>query len=286
MITEPGVVFGMSDEDYHADPVPAGSLSNSGAKKLLAPSCPAIYRYEADNGSGHKKAFDFGHAAHLEMLGAGAEIVVVDEKDWRKKDAQLAQKAAYDEGKVPLLTHEANQVKAMGRALRSDPVASALLNPDHGVAEQSLFWIDREYEVWRRCRIDWLNTRPGRRPLVIDYKSTTSLDPAAISKTVHNYGYHQQDPFYMDGVRTLLDLDDPAFVFLFQMKTPPYLCSVVQLDPHAVRIGRERNARALEVFRDCQKTGLWPGYSTTVTEIRLPRYAEMQWADEQAAQEG
>ncbi|MBO0827768.1 MAG: hypothetical protein J2P24_08300 [Streptosporangiales bacterium] len=48
MITEPGV-YNLPAAVYHADPVPGGSLSQSGAKKLLPPSCPALYRYWADH---------------------------------------------------------------------------------------------------------------------------------------------------------------------------------------------------------------------------------------------
>jgi hypothetical protein len=281
VVDQPGVYRDLPEDVYHGDPVPGGSLSNSGAKKLLAPSCPAIYRYEADHGAGHKDVFDFGHAAHLEMLGIGAPLAVVDAKDWRTNAAKEAKAAAYAAGETPILIEDYQTVKAMGRALRADPMCAALLDPDHGVAEQSLFWIDDEYGVWRRCRIDWISQRAGRRAYVIDYKSAASIHPDAISKAVHNYGYHQQHPYYMDGVEAVLDIGSPAFLFLFQMKTPPYLCSVVQLDPPAVRLGRERNARALQVFRDCQESGFWPGYSTNVTEISLPRYAEAQWAAEQ-----
>ena len=138
VITEPGI-YDLSEEEYHGDPVPGGSLSFSGSKDLLAPSCPAIYRWKRDHGQGHKRVFDFGHAAHLEVLGVGAEVAVIDEKDWRKKDAQLAQAEAYAAGKVPLLTHEAATVRAMGAALRADPLAAALFNPEHGIAEQSMF---------------------------------------------------------------------------------------------------------------------------------------------------
>jgi hypothetical protein len=48
LITEPGV-YDIAEDHYHADPVPGGSLSNSGAKKLLPPSCPAKFAYEREH---------------------------------------------------------------------------------------------------------------------------------------------------------------------------------------------------------------------------------------------
>ena len=43
VVDEPGVYDGLDEAAYHADPVPGGSLSASGAKLLLPPSCPALY---------------------------------------------------------------------------------------------------------------------------------------------------------------------------------------------------------------------------------------------------
>lgn len=283
IIDTPGV-YEMTDVTYHHDPVPAGSLSSSGARKLLAPSCPALFRHYADNGAPHKRVFDLGHTAHLYVLGAGPEIVVVDAKDWRTKAAQQERDAAYAEDKVPVLRAEDDAARAMAAALKADPMCAALLDPDHGQPEQSLFWVDPEFGVWRRVRPDWLQQKPWQRPIVVDYKSTTSIEPRAIGRAVHNWGYHMQEPYYLDGIEGVGIADDAAFVFIFQMKTPPYLPAVVQLDAEAVLIGRERNARALEVFRDCQASGLWPSYAApgAVTTISLPPYAERQHLIEMA----
>lgn len=274
MITEPGV-YQLTDAEYFADPVPGGSLSSSGARRLLPPSCPALFDYERQHGEGHKRTWDIGHAAHLMVLGTGPELVVIDATDYRTKAAQEAQAAARADGKVPLLVAEHAKVREMAAALRAHPFAGALLNPEYGTAEQSLFWFDEEFGIWRRARPDFIRTG-GKRVLVADYKSTSSAEPAAIARSVANYGYHRQHPWYLDGIAAL-DIDpDAAFVFVFQEKTPPYLVTVVELDPDAVRIGRELNRRAMEIYRDCQASGVWPGYSSDVEQISLPRWAESQ----------
>ena len=54
--------------------------------------------------------------------------------------------------------------------------------------------------------------------------------------------------------------DDPAFVFIFQEKNPPYLVNVVQLDDEAMEAGRQRMRIACEMFHGCTETGIWPGY--------------------------
>jgi hypothetical protein len=142
-----------------------------------------------------------------------------------------------------------------------------------GKPEQSLFWQDYGVTVWRRARLDWLPAIDERRLIVADYKTTACAALPAITRSVANFGYHQQAAWYLDGVRELLPGSDPAFVFVFQEKTPPYLITVCQLDDIAERAGRQRNALAIERFRDCTESGIWPGYSQDIELISLPAWA-------------
>ena len=276
-VTEPGVYDGMPEAEYHADPVPGGSLSASGAKLLLPPSCPARVRSDQLFPPPPKDTFEFGTAAHRLVLGAGPEIVIVDAPDWRTRAAKEARDAARFEGHVPLLPADAFIVESMAVAIRAHPLAGALLDPERGKAEQSLFWQDDETGVWRRARLDFLRDR-----IIVDYKTCDRADRESIRKAVANYGYHIQDAQYRDGVRALGIDDDPAFLFVFQEKTPPYLVNVVQLDDDAVAAGRERMRLACEIFRDCTESGCWPGYSDITRDpdvISLPPWAARPMED-------
>ena len=211
---------------------------------------------------------ELGTAAHKLVLGKGAELVVIEAENYRGKAAQECAKDARAAGKVPLLPHEHEQVQAMAAAIREHPVAGALFDPEHGDPEQSLFWQDAEFGIWRRARLDWL-PRPagyGRRMVVPDLKSCTSAAPAAIAKAVANLGYYVQAAWYVDAVEALGLADDPAFLLVFVETAPPYLITVAQLDEEAMAIGRRRGAEACERFRDCTECGIWPGYE-------LPGYA-------------
>jgi hypothetical protein len=260
------ILDNMPELEYHAHP----ALSSSGAKRIVQ-TCPAVFKYERDHGRAEKRAFDFGHAAHGLVLGVGEPLVVVDADDWRGKAAREERDAAYAAGKVPILASEHATVKAMADAIVADPLAGALFDRDKGTAERSIFWHDTRHDVERRARLDWLTTIGGR-PCAVDYKTTNSADPAAIRKTVANFHYHQQDAWYLDGLAAA-GLDDAAFLFVFQEKTPPYLITVVELDYIARRVGRDLNTQALEVFAECTATGVWPGYSSDVELISLPAWA-------------
>jgi hypothetical protein len=272
VITEPGI-YEIPEDLYHADPVPAGSLSFSGAKKLLPPSTPARYFYDRANPPAPSQAMELGTAAHKMVLGIGAELAVVDAENWRTKAAREEADEIRARGGVPLLPDEHAQVKAMAAAIRAHPVASALFDPDRGgYPEQSMFWADGETGIWRRARVDWMPDLDGPRPILGDYKTTgKSADGRAIARAMTDYRYFMQDPWYSDGVAAITGLDLP-FVFCFQETSPPYLISVVQLDGEAVRAGRMWNAEACQRYRDCTESGIWPGYPPEVQHITLPAW--------------
>lgn len=268
--TQPGAgVHEMTSDDYHAHP----ALSSSGARRLLAPSCPALFKWERDHGQKHKRVFDFGHAAHRLVLGDGPDITVVDAADWRTNAAKAARDAAYADGCVPLLPHEYQTVQLMAAELRQHP---SVPTRKPGKPEQSLITQDEATGVWLRARVDWLPDPSSDRMVLVDYKTALSAEPSAFARSVAKYGYYQQAAWYIDIVRALGIHEDPAFLFVAQEKTPPYLVSVYELDEYALRIGRKRNREAIEIFADCTARDSWPAYTNEIGTLSLPA-----WLDEE-----
>jgi hypothetical protein len=270
-VTGPGV-YQMPEAQYHADPVPGGSLSSTGARKLLPPSCPALFAYWRENGQPPRDVFDFGGAAHQLVLGAGAPIVEVHADDWRTKAAREQRDAARADGAIPLLSADLEVVKAMAEALRSHPTASALFQAGTGRPEQVLVWQDQASGVKCRAMVDWLpDPTPGRRLLLPDYKTCASAAPAKVERSIADYGYHVQGAWNLAGCRALGLADERAeFLLVMQEKTPPYLVTVVQPDPTAMRIGEIRVREALRLYAECTASGRWPGYADDVVLAELP----------------
>jgi hypothetical protein len=267
-ITEPGL-YDMTNEQYHADPVPGGSLSSSGAKKLIAKT-PAHFKFDQDHQT-HKDVFDFGTAAHsLVLEGDETGIVEVEANDWRTKAAQEAKTKAHAEGKTPLLSKDYQQVKDMAEAIKRHPEAVLLLSD--GVAEKSGFW-QHDTGVWLRVRFDWLPNARGNGVILVDYKTAVSADPRKFAKSAADFGYHQQDAFYRDGAKALGISEDPGFLFVVQEKTAPYLVNIIELNEEAVNMGRALNEKAIRTYQDCKAADNWPGYPLS-DPISLPKYAE------------
>lgn len=265
VIDQPGVYDAVPEAEYHGH---RGSLSHSRARLLLPPNCPAKFRYQQDHPQPPKKEFEHGHAAHQRVLGAGPQLVLVDRDRWDTKECKAEVAAIRGRGDVPLKRADYDRVQAMADAIRAHPLASELLDPECAAVEQSVFWVDAEYGVWRRARIDaWRNDR------LADYKTTASAAPEHVAKSIYNFGYHMQAAWYLDAAAAV-GAEADMFLLVFQETVPPYLVNVVQPDDTAIHIGRQANRRALETFRDCTTSGVWPGYSDGIELIGLPGWAE------------
>jgi hypothetical protein len=270
----------LTAEEYHAD---LTSISSTGLRDLLDPGCPAQFHYDRHHAKPPKREFDFGNAVHAAVLGKGSDIVEIDYPDYKKADARAARDIAYDDGKIPLLPKEKEQVDAMAAAIRRDPLAGPLFAPGNGIAERSIYWTDPATGVRCRVRPDWLIVRP-EITVIVDLKTTTDANPKACSKAIAAYSYHQQGALYLDGVTAAgLAPEGARFVFVFQSKKPPYLVTVRELGDQDQDIGRARNERALRLYADCERTGIWPDWTGPVDEIpqiSMPSYDTIRQAEE------
>lgn len=271
VVTEPDIYHGMPEAVYHADPVPGGSLSSTGARKLIAPGCPAKFRYWLDHEPPFNRVFEEGSAAHRLVLGVGPELVLVDKARWDTNEvkAQLAEVRAA--GDIPLKKPQLDMVHAMAAALREHPIAGPLLDPDRGYTEVSLFW--RDGPVWGRGRIDKLTATRSGRPVIVDYKSAISAAPAKVEKVISDRLYHVQGAHYVAGAQALnLGAEDIGYVLVFQEKEPPYLVTVAEPHPLSMRLGARRVREAFDLYAECRAADKWPGYGDAVIYPELPSY--------------
>lgn len=260
----------VAEGEYHADP----ALSRSGAKLILR--SPKHFR-EAPRRV--KRAFDFGHAAHKEILGEGAEVVEIPADILASNGAASTKEArafiadARAAGKTPIKAEEMAVVRTMAKALSDAPEVAGILARD-GVAEQSVWWTDERTGVRCRARFDWLTSTRDGRPVIVDYKSCINASPRAFARSVVDYGYDMQDAFYSDGLMAALGVDEPPlFVFVAQEKDAPYVAAAHQLSPDFKARGVELAHRARETYAKCLATDTWPAYGAQIHTLDLPRWA-------------
>ena len=289
--TTDGVYPDVPEERYHAD---RGSLSVSGAKLLLPPSCPEKFRWAMDNERKPKKEWDFGHVAHHLVLGKGAEFVVLDPAvHGLKADGSVAEKPsatakwkaaaaeARKQGLTPIALPEYEKAQAMAAKVRAHPKAGPIFSA--GTAEMALYHTDPETGVQLRGRFDWLE--PGGD--IDDYKTSTTANPAELVRKFWTLSYFMQAAWYMDLAVALGISENPRFRFVVQEKDQPHVVTVVQYDDQAIDEGRRLNREAIRVYADCVERGVWPGYSAETVTISLPGWVARQVeaeADEQEAE--
>jgi len=258
MIT-PGVHFGLDERLYHAD----NSLSSTGARKLL--ESPAKYKYSLDRPQEHKDAFSLGTAVHTRILGTGATIVTYPPEHLTPSGAVSTKQAtiAWAEeqraaGNVVIAPSQARQVDGMAEAVLAHTDARKVLETIAG-REVSVFADIDGVPV--RARFDIYDGVNGG-----DLKSARDASPNGFNRSVASYGYHIQEFFYRAVHRAVAGDELESFKFVVVENSAPYLPAVYDLDFMWEEIGRDKTREALDTYRKCAATGVWPGYgSATLT---------------------
>lgn len=265
---KPGLHFDLPEADYHAQ---RASLSVSGAKKLLPPSCPAKFKAALELGEEHRAQFDFGKVAHALALGKGADFDVAPYEDWRSKAAREFRDEAYAAGRTPILAADHAKAVELAAAVAAHPLAGALFTG--GEAEVSAAWTDRATGVNCRARFDYLPEQvDGKRLLIPDLKTALSAQPGEFGRSAGRFHYAMQDQWYTDAARALGLDDDPAFLYVVVEKDPPYIVTVGQLREEDKKLGRALNDKARRIYAECLDTDTWPAYTQPdeIAEIALP----------------
>jgi len=284
--SKPGV-WDIPAEAYHSGGgTPEPSLSASIAHVLLSKSPrhaweahPRLNPQQRPKESG---TLDHGTAAHA-LLFEGREPEIIDFPDWRTNAAKAARDAARAEGKVPLLTKDAEVVHAM-----VDAIGTQLDNLDvtprpfsDGKAEQTLVWREPN-GVWCRARLDWLR---NDFTFVDDLKTTTTASPREWTRRrLWEDGKDIQAAFYPRGVKALTGIE-PEWRFIVVENTPPYALSVISLNPDARALADAKVEKAIALWRQFLDAGLgadsWPAYPRQVCYAELPPWEEARFLEQQ-----
>lgn len=278
-VTEPGLYPDIDEAAYHRDPVshPWGSLSSSGAKLLVPPSCPAEFDYQRKHGK-HSKSMDTGTRVHALVLGKGEDqIAELPYAEYRTAEAKAARDAAMAAGKVPTKPAEMAEARAIAEAVFTDEEAGKLLARVTD-CELSGFWYEPEWGIWCRMRLDALGW--GDRPEIDDVKTAAKVRPADFAKSLAEYRYDIQWRHYSRGLAAILSgypgeltADDIAWSWIAVGTEPPYRVMVYQPSADDAERADASLRIAYETFAACSKAGVWPKW-TSPQELPLPSYQQ------------
>jgi len=266
----------MTNQQYHADTT---HISASGLKLFI--KCPALYyaAYLDPNRQPQEStaAMDLGTAFHCAILEPDEykDRFSVLPKGFKKvgKDNVALYDAIIDAGLMPITASDHEGVMAMADAMRANKMTSYLLNIPYTV-EQSIF--AEVNGVKCKCRPDLL-IMPDTDPLypdglIVDMKSAKDASPDGFGKQAWDLGYHIQSAFY----RHVFHAKHgrlPRFVFGAVESKYPHLTKYHEDPDDLAEYAAEIVTEALMLYKQCLRTGIWPGYGDGIEPTRSPGYA-------------
>jgi len=275
----------MTNEEYHANTT---HISKSGLD-LINRSPAHYYTKYLDPGkvrSQPTEAMRLGtavHAAILEPHEFAKNYFVLDDtkicfeiggskpqstnkyRDWK------AEMLTALNGKIEISSEDYVRCLRMRDSVHSHGSAKILL--EKGVAEQSIFWNDRDTGAPCKIRPDWLSQNTG---YIVDPKTTEDASFDAFMKSIYKYRYHVQAPYYMDGYLENFGQECEGFAFIAVEKTPPYAVAVYYItsDMEVYRYGKLIYKADLKTYAECLKSQTWEAYGNDILPVTLPGYAK------------
>lgn len=282
-----GVHLNLPERVYHADPAPLPSLNSSVAKLLIdrtpAHAKDAHPRLNPEFEHDDDRKFDVGKAAHALVCGGDQAIQEIPVKDYRAAAAKRARDDAIEANRLPVTRPQMATVQAMVDALKTqcaeicerDQTIPMPFQDGHG--EVTMIWQERG-GVYCRARADYLVGMDNPDHAVIfDYKTTDqSASPDLWDGTCYGLGFDIQNGLYRRGAKacgygTKLDAG-PDFVFVVQETAPPYLVSMIRLNPAAIELADQKTEYAIQRWRHCLDNDAWPGHPAAVVDIEPRSY--------------
>lgn len=294
-IEKPGIFLDVPAADYHKDPCPEPSFTQSIGKILLEKS-PAHARLahprlappiaaEDEEPEKYVAASVIGDAAHALLIGRGKTIAVGQFDSWRSKDAQVFRAAVLAKGHIAILPHHMARAYAMVEAAREQLAAlnlSQLFTIGLGLGEIVLAWQEHR-GLWMRTMIDW---SAHKHRLVTDYKTTgLSCAPHTVEDRPSVMGWDIQAAMHERG----LDMLDPEnsgrrkHYYVNQENEPPYALTVIEISEADLTMGRKKLRMALDVWSACMSAGRWPMYPADTVLSRPRGYLETKFLEREIA---
>ncbi|WP_096839125.1 exodeoxyribonuclease VIII [Escherichia coli] len=266
---EPGIYYGISNENYHAGP----GVSKSQLDDIADTPALYLWRKNAPVDTTKTKTLDLGTAFHCRVLEPeefSNRFIVAPEFNRRTNAGKEEEKAFLMEcastGKTVITAEEGRKIELMYQSVMALPLGQWLVE-SAGHAESSIYWEDPETGILCRCRPDKIIPEFH---WIMDVKTTADIQ--RFKTAYYDYRYHVQDAFYSDGYEAQFGVQ-PTFVFLVASTTVEcgrYPVEIFMMSEEAKLAGQQEYHRNLRTLADCLNTDEWPAIKT----LSLPRWAK------------
>ena len=171
-----------------------------------------------------------------------------------------------------------NSVQGMAKSLRR----LEWFNPDqkdyikHN--EVSVYW--DEAGVHCKARLDRVLIEAG---IVLDLKTTDSVEPELFTKKVVSLGYDFQLATYLSAAEAAFGKPF-KFIFVAVERKAPYAVTLFEADEEMVAEGRRKFDKAIRLLKECEASGEWPNKPAMIHKLTYPSwykpYGKMEETEE------
>jgi exodeoxyribonuclease VIII len=205
------------------------------------------------------------HALVFEPAVFQAEFAIYEDGDRRGKVWEAFKEA--HAGQTILKVNEVEAVAAAANAVRAHPLVAPYL--EGGKFEQAVTWTDPATGLACKARMDWV--LPERRVL-IDLKSSSSIDQFRFGRIAARLGYHAQLAHYDSGCTHGLGWTPEKVLIVAVESEAPFDVGVFILGEDTLYAGREEVGELLAKLKLCRATGRWHGRYEEEQLLNLPAY--------------
>jgi len=274
--------------DYHLDPCPEPSISNSLMDPLLNKT-PRDFAWqhprrtelvpewpeEDEEAIEEKKASIRGDVVHQLALGKGKGFQIGDYDSYRTKAAREWREDVIAGGEVPILRGQYEEAEPLADMI-VEQIKRALDGADYET-EVAFMYQERTPDgwVWVRGLMDvWC----PERALILDPKVTERLYDGIVETHAVNMGWDRQAALYPHAIGQIMPelAGRVEFWDLMINPKPPYVSRVWGPERGWDATSVRQCQRAIDKFSECMARKEWPAFGDDPQRGQMPRWEEVR----------
>ena len=274
------ICYNQSDFAYRREP----GVNQSSLKKIL--DSPAHYQAALKFKLIPTPAMEIGTALHALSLdgedafnGAyikkpdGIKLNTKEGREW--KEGVGRKKVLAAGGKDDPWGSVQGMAKSLQRLAWFDPDQKDYIKHN----ELSIYW--EEHGVSCKARLDRVLIDEG---IVLDLKTTDSVDPELFTKKVVSLGYDFQAAYYARAAEVAYGKPF-RFIFVAVERKAPYTVDLFEVTPDMMTEGAFKVEKALKLYAECDKSGEWPNREPVIRQLEYPGWYNHVRVEEPQAHE-
>jgi len=259
------IAYNQGDFAYRKE----AGVNQSSLKKIL--DSPAHYQAALKSRLIPTPAMEMGTALHALSLdgedafnGAyvkkpdGIKLNTKEGKDWKASVGRKKVLAAG--GKDDPWGSVLGMAKSLERLAWFDPGQEDYIKYN----EVSIYW--EEHGVNCKARLDRVLVDEG---IVLDLKTTDSVDLDLFTKKVVSLGYDFQAAYYARAAEVAYGKPF-KFIFVAVERKAPYTVDLFEVTPDMMQEGLYKVEKALKTYAECNESGEWPNREPVIRQLDYP----------------